>query len=437
MNKKNTTLIGNKFENEVFKYFQNEINENRFFAEKEYCKIFKKKGYFSKDRLKDIIFDIAIELYLPNQNKYSILIIIECKDYNHRVPVDDVEEFYQKIEQISGGNTKAIIVSSNAFQEGSFNFSKSKGIGLLRYRNQDDLTWILTRSPSNLVSYKYAETIKDSVYKNLRTDSYINNFFDCNSFFKNEYTNSFILFITNLIEYKLDEPLKKSLENIKTNFIGNQNLVKYIDNLEIKKLTNDVLLDINYQDGKVDLYALTNFLEKSHNLKTLYNQNLNQGILGTIDFKKNKICIDNKQCKTLARTRFTIAHELAHYFLGHSKYMLKENFYNENEYDLESPSGIGIKDIIQMEWQANQFASYLLLPEESFLKDFIQYVEKYQLRDKGFGFIYLDNQKCNHELFINISSPLMQKYKVSRSVIKLRLKKLGLLKESSSFKLYQ
>lgn len=429
MTKLNTTKKGDIFENEVFIFFENEINANRFYAKKECCKIFAKKGYYSKDRLKDIIFDISIEIYLANQDKYSMLILIECKNYNHKVPVDDIEEFYQKVEQISGGNTKAIIVTPNAFQEGTFNFSQSKGIGLLRYRNQKDLDWILPRSPSSLVSYKYAQTQKDSVYTDLRSEKYTNSFFDCCTFFNYQYTNSFSLFISALLEYKMTESLKNSLLLVQTNFSGEENLVEHIDNMTMEQLTADILSEIDYKDGKVKLEEISTLLEQNHNLKIFYNQNLKQGILGEIDFVNHKICIDNKQCETPVRTRFTIAHEFAHYFLKHSRYMLGEKFYNKEENNLEKPFGIGIEDVVRMEWQANQFASYLLLPQKNFLKDFYFYVEKYEIKDKGFGLIYLDKQRCNREIFNKVSTPLMHKYKVSSSVIKIRLKKLNLLQE--------
>lgn len=178
----NTVKKGDLFEKKVFDYFQTEINEDRFYAKKEFCRIYSKKGYYSKDRLKDIIFDIAIEIYLPGQKKYSMLIIIECKSYTHKVPVDDIEELYAKVQQVSGA--KAILVSSNSFQEGTFNFANSKSIGLLRYRSVSDLDWELTRSPSSLVSYKYSEENEHNVSYSLRTEEYKNNYFDCYAFFK-------------------------------------------------------------------------------------------------------------------------------------------------------------------------------------------------------------------------------------------------------------
>jgi len=111
-----------------------------------------------------------------------MLIIIECKSYTHKVPVDDIEELYAKVQQVSGA--KAILVSSNSFQEGTFNFANSKSIGLLRYRSVSDLDWELTRSPSSLVSYKYSEENEHNVSYSLRTEEYKNNYFDCYAFFK-------------------------------------------------------------------------------------------------------------------------------------------------------------------------------------------------------------------------------------------------------------
>ena len=90
----NTIEKGDKFEDKIYKLFEQEISEGRFFANKECCRIFQKKGYYSKDRGKEIIFDISIEISLPGQLTYSILTLIECKDYSGKIPVDDVEEFW-------------------------------------------------------------------------------------------------------------------------------------------------------------------------------------------------------------------------------------------------------------------------------------------------------------------------------------------------------
>lgn len=148
----NTTSKGNKLEDQVYDLFSKLISESGFFAKSDCCQIHRKKGYYSKDRKKEIVFDVSIEISMPGQSSYSVLMLIECKNYDHKVPVDDVEEFYAKSQQISPSNIKAVVVSTNAFQEGAFNFAHSKGMGLLRYYDSGKLDWVLTRSPSSITT---------------------------------------------------------------------------------------------------------------------------------------------------------------------------------------------------------------------------------------------------------------------------------------------
>ena len=139
MKQLSTTAKGDRLEDQVFTMFEKQISEGNFISNQDCCKIYKQKGYYSKDREKDIFFDVAIEIAFPGQKNFSILMLIECKNYNHKVPVDDAEEFFAKIQQISGANVKGIIASTNSFQEGTFKYSKSKGIGLARYFDKNSL----------------------------------------------------------------------------------------------------------------------------------------------------------------------------------------------------------------------------------------------------------------------------------------------------------
>jgi len=71
-------------------------------------------------------------VYLPGSREYSALVLIECKNYGHPVPVDDVEEFFAKVQQVAAANAKATIASTASFQSGAREFAKSKGMGLIR-----------------------------------------------------------------------------------------------------------------------------------------------------------------------------------------------------------------------------------------------------------------------------------------------------------------
>ena len=55
--RQNTTRKGNALEKRIFEYFQAEIAADRFWAKKANCKVFSKKGYRSRDRNTEIVFD--------------------------------------------------------------------------------------------------------------------------------------------------------------------------------------------------------------------------------------------------------------------------------------------------------------------------------------------------------------------------------------------
>lgn len=114
----NTTLKGDILEQAVFDYFTKQIAEGQFPWKSEFCKVFRKKGYYSKDREGNIKFDVSIEFYMPGATDYSMVWLFECKNYTGSVPVDNVEEFANKVQQVAPANSKAIMVSNSAFDRG-------------------------------------------------------------------------------------------------------------------------------------------------------------------------------------------------------------------------------------------------------------------------------------------------------------------------------
>ncbi|HEX8208852.1 MAG TPA: restriction endonuclease [Longimicrobium sp.] len=95
-------------------------------------KVFHRKGYYSAARDADIVTDVSLEVYRPGSTEPFLIWIWECKDYGHRVPVDDVEEFQKKMEQIGPSRTKGTVVARSGFQKGAINVARSWGIGLVR-----------------------------------------------------------------------------------------------------------------------------------------------------------------------------------------------------------------------------------------------------------------------------------------------------------------
>jgi hypothetical protein len=131
-----STAKGDLFENRVYGILLNMIQNEEFPINPKFCKLLRRKAYFSSKRKSNIVVDLSIECCLPGEEPF-LFFIIECKDYGHPVPVDDVEEFYTKIQQITGLNVKAILVTTNTLQAGALNFAHSTGIRVIKIGADD------------------------------------------------------------------------------------------------------------------------------------------------------------------------------------------------------------------------------------------------------------------------------------------------------------
>ena len=61
-----STAKGTKLENQVYDLIKDLLNQDNFIVPNKYSEIFKRKGYYSLKRDKEIIFDVTIETKLPN-----------------------------------------------------------------------------------------------------------------------------------------------------------------------------------------------------------------------------------------------------------------------------------------------------------------------------------------------------------------------------------
>ena len=172
-----TTSRGDAFGHAIYRLLEQQIETDRFWARGDCCRLFQKKGYHSKDRQADIVFDLSIEITSPGQESFSLLVLIECKDYSTSVPVNDLEEFWAKVQQVAGANVKGIVASTASFQEGALRFAESKGFGILRYFGESEFKWVLNRSASwsGLDSRRSSSEVRQA----LTDGSYASTFYDC------------------------------------------------------------------------------------------------------------------------------------------------------------------------------------------------------------------------------------------------------------------
>jgi len=142
---------GMQFELDVYNAINNAVNNGDFGLIANACQVHRHKGYYSRDREKNIITDVSVELYLGNSTKPSVIWVWECKDYRKSIPVDDLEEFHAKLDQIGADNTKGTVITSRgSFQSSALKYAQAKGIGVARLLPSDQIEWTMHFMPASM-----------------------------------------------------------------------------------------------------------------------------------------------------------------------------------------------------------------------------------------------------------------------------------------------
>lgn len=409
----NTIEKGDKFEDKVLKFLLKEIDDfNTYINPRNHIEVFKKKKYYSRFRKSDIEFDIAIEVYqdkrLPN---YSSLILIECKDYKGTVGVDQVNKFLQDVRDLSEGNfshsLKPIMAISSNLAKSAFNVALERNVGLIKISESNGLKWVLNRSFE-----KYG----------------INQFLNPESIFvegkQPYYSNSnWFLYSKNKWFINFRDYLRDVTGTKERNYSSQ---VEYFSKEKLEIIAKDILIKIEYLDGVVCLSDLLTYetLSSVKLYKDVIPSVHEKNLLGRVDFKSNEIFIYKKENNNEKRDRFTLAHELSHILLGHSRYLDKDSL---EEKDLDNLEVLDNSMVAKLEFQANYLASCLLVPKDQLAKNFSKIYDESGLKRRGVFWIYLDNQPENKMMANNIVSKLARHFNVSKSVIKIRLVDFGLL----------
>lgn len=124
---------GTRYELRVKALVEADIANGNFGIDPKLANVRHKPSYYSQDRKKDIIFDVSIELFRKGVAVPYWIWIWECKDYSHAVPVDDVEEFHSKLDQVGADRTKGTMITPIGFDAGGVEFARTHGIGLWRW----------------------------------------------------------------------------------------------------------------------------------------------------------------------------------------------------------------------------------------------------------------------------------------------------------------
>ena len=130
--------------------------------------------------------------------------------------------------------------------------------------------------------------------------------------------------------------------------------------------------------------------------------------------------------KTAARIHFDIAHELGHIALHSS---IVENLLSIEDRESDKNTIIGKSTYGRMEYQANIFASYLLMPNIPFYSEVAKLFDEYRIRT---GRLYHDYQPCNIRDCNIVTGALSAKFNVSQEAVVVRMKRANLYIEGDS-----
>ncbi len=386
----NTTKKGDEFEDRSYDLINRTVSSGELGLISSHCKVFRKKGYYSERRKSEIKFDLTIEVWPPSAERYTLLYIIECKNYSHNVPVDDIEEFHNKIEQVSGVNVKGVFVTNIGFQKGAYNIADSIGMMLIQLNYDESHRIILHKIRRSESDERPHENWDLTIEKIL---------------FEVFNKNTKILGLKRLSSEKINSISKDFLNEF------NPDIINYYQSLPI----NDLIEYLRWKHQLTVEFSDTLGLDSRGNkVEAIY------------DREENRIHID-ASLENTERFKFIFSHELGHFLLHQDLKMnqIAYNSFSDSQYNFRLGKHKLDNEKQWIEWQANHFAACLILPATSLRARLILFQDKKGIRNQGT--IYYDHQPINRIDFGKTITFLSNFFKVTATNVKYRLEELGIL----------
>jgi Zn-dependent peptidase ImmA (M78 family) len=374
----------------------------------ETCKIFKKKKYFCMEREADVEFDIVIEIYRKNSDEPFYRIIFECKNYNANIPESCVTDFSDKIGRIFKHGAKGVMVVSSGLQSGADNIARKRSMGIAKF-DETGLQVLAERLGGSYLEEKF---VKNQIFRN----THANKPLKFSALYDGKFYSDITQFIFSLLPGYNDK--------IKRTDTDTNNKIQYLSSVQIEQSAQELLDSVGYQSGAVDLERICSvlkiFLEYTN--KNIENE-FGMSILGTANFDHKLIIINQHSNKF--RERFTLGHEIGHFYLNHGRYLRSETIVERDLFI--STDDVNLFNYERLEFQANAFASNLILPNSIFRRALHVARKHLDIKDRGHGYVFVDSQPCNYLVYDRLLTYLSVYFEVSKQVIEIRLKKLGLL----------
>jgi Zn-dependent peptidase ImmA (M78 family) len=317
-----------------------------------------------------------------------------------------VSALSDKLGRVFNHNSKGVMVVSSRLQSGAENVAKNYGMGIVKFDDRG-LDIIADRSGRSWAENDFVKSqifVSEKPPKSLKFSAFHNG-----KFFGD-----------------IDRFIQSFDSHLKPNVVDEAGLltVPYLTESSIKHSVLDILKQVDYQGGRVDLEkicaALSIELEyTSHDVRDADGN----PILGSANFTRNLISININENEH--RERFTLAHEIGHFCLQHKAFLNSESII-ERDLVVKKQSKNTTK-YERLEIQANTFAANLILPDYCFEAKTAEFRRELNIQDRGHGYIFVDSQPCNFMPYEQLLSDLSSYFEVSKQAVEIKFKTSGML----------
>ncbi|UWR29660.1 ImmA/IrrE family metallo-endopeptidase [Sulfitobacter sp. W002] len=408
-----TTEKGNRLEDQLYDYLNEQlVSDGLIYGiyPAHLCKVHRKKKYYCNERKGDVEFDIVIEVRRDSSAEPHIRVVFECKNHQKPIQERDVTDFSDKIRRVFGHGAKGVVVCSSRLQSGAENFARSRKLGIVKF----DANGTEIVADRRAVVLAESEFVERQIFESLRQTKPLK---------LSAYSDgSFYGSMSQLLQ-----SFDAGVESVRDQVIGApSDIVRFLPDADIREVASELLGGLRHQWGAVNLEELCASLELRLSFSERHFKD-EQGnlILGSANFGKRTIEVNQNGSRH--RERFTIAHEIGHFCLQHDRYLVSETIIERDlMVDVQSTQPSNFE---RLEFQANILASELLLPLSEFTTCVEALRQHLRIYDKGFGYIFVDDQRINYTLYSELLSALSSHFDVSKQAVEVRLKRLGLVND--------
>lgn len=380
---------GDYFENLVFKKLKELIKNQDIPGVSRYNEIFLHKQYASKTA-PDVMLnpDITIEVY-SNSNKetWSNLLVVECKNHGRKIDNSIYREFVGNLSDYPRSGVRGIMVSSAGFTQQVITLAQSDNIALVVLSEQSDWETIIWRKINSFEQHQFGHKVVTG---------------EASTSYPIVYSGNSFVTVSDLLQ-ECGIPMSKALH------------IPFMEDNVICKKVEDILQNTKYLIKENFIDCCFSLIAPNYKFDFVEMQ---EDCLGKCDFKEHVITINSSLSKH--RQNFTIAHELGHIALHSS---IVENLFSIEDRESDKNTIISKSIYGRMEYQANTFASYLLMPNIPFMAEVNKLFKENWITT---GRLYHDYQPCNIRDCNVVVGALSSKFNVSQEAVIVRLKRANL-----------